>query len=303
MAMAERSLDEELEALDAKVNALLPPRYQHCYETVAPVSMGSAGLIYDRDGKVAWDQIWTSFCDLALAGGPPHRGKLLLPTREAEASADQARYWDVVSEIDRAVGLTTCLPVVEGYSMGWVGVHCGSVEEAAWLQFAVTAENVSARRRKAVLQLPAGPAFRIEKEIKNVVVALAKASHYWDGHLSESQQALAGRDAWEPASPSEAESNPSDYEAALGEVAEGLRRIGWPEVSTPYIGWVGVELPSEEDAAWLLRAVLVERVLARREEHILYLPVGPQPKLDQTRRVVDAAGRAYRLWQAVSPNP
>jgi hypothetical protein len=45
-----------------------------------------------------------------------------------------------------------------------VGSECSSPEEAAWLQFAVTAENVSARRRMAMLQLPAGSAFRVEYE-------------------------------------------------------------------------------------------------------------------------------------------
>jgi hypothetical protein len=264
--------------------------------------MGSASLIYGPDGKVAWDQIWTSFCDLAMAGGPPHRGKLLEPISEAEAVADQPRYWDVVSEIDRAIGLTTCLPVVGGYATGWVGVHCGSVEEAAWLQFAVTAENVSARRRKAVLQLPAGPAFRVEKEIKNVVVALAKASHYWDGHLSEAQQALIGGELWEPAAPSEAASRPSDYEAALREVEDGLRSAGVAEPLHRYIGWVGVETPSDEDAVWLLRAILVERVLARREDDVLFLPVGSQPSPEQSQRVVRAFSQAWRLWKAAAPH-
>jgi hypothetical protein len=298
-SMSDGSLSSELAALDAKLNALLPPRYQHCYETVAPTSMGSAGLIYGPDGKVAWDRIWTSFCDLAMAGGPPHRGKLLEPTPEAEAVADQARYWDVVSEIDRAIGLTTCLPVVGGYTVGWVGVHCGSVEEASWLQFAVTAENVSARRRKAVLQLPAGPAFRPEKEIKNVVVALAKSCHYWEGHLTDSQQTLVGEEFWEPASPSEAAARPAEYEAALREVEAGLREAGCAEPLRRYVGWVGVETWSEEDAVWLLRAVLVEKVLARREENVLFLPVGPRPDPEQSRRVVAAFRQAWRLWTAV----
>ena len=83
-----RNLAAELAALDVKVNALLPPRYQHCYTSVLPNSMGSAGLSYGPDGRVAWDQIWTTFCDLALAGGPPHRGKLLEPVSETEVSAE-----------------------------------------------------------------------------------------------------------------------------------------------------------------------------------------------------------------------
>lgn len=36
----------ELVALDAKVNALLPPRYQACFDTVNPKLMGLAALKY-----------------------------------------------------------------------------------------------------------------------------------------------------------------------------------------------------------------------------------------------------------------
>jgi sirohydrochlorin cobaltochelatase len=284
-----RNVAADLAALDAKINALLPPRYQHCYTSVSPNSMGSAGLKYGPDGRVAWDEIWTTFCDLALAGGPPHRGKLLEPVSEAEVAAAPGRYRDVVAEIGRAIGIMTGLPVVEGYLPGWVGVQCGSRTEAAWLQLAVTAENVSARRRQTVLQLPAGPDFRVEKEIKNVVVALAKTQHYWDGHLTAAQQSLAGDDIWEPATPAEAAAASTEYEAVAGEVEDGLRAVGLP-TSRRYVGWIGIETAGEEEAVWLLRAVLVEQVLARREGGVLYLPIAATPDGGQAARV----GRAFR---------
>lgn len=301
-SMHDQDVAAELAALDVKINAFLPPRYQHCYASVPPTSMGSAGLKYGADGKVAWDQIWTSFCDLALAGGPPHRGKLLEPVPAAEVAADPGRYRDVVSEIDRAIGLTSGMPVIAGYEPGWVGVLCQSLEEAAWLQFAVTAENVSARRRQAVLQLPAGPAFRVEKEIKNVVVSLAKSCHYWDSHLTTSQQALAGNDvAWEPATPDEAAATPAEYEAAVGELEGILRSAGLSTSPRKYAGWVGVELADEEEAVWLLRAVLVEQVLARREDGVLYVPVGAPPNANRVARVGRVVGRAWHLWKAIAP--
>src|SRR5437870_1930072 len=90
---------ERLAALDAKLNSFLPPRYQHCYSDVPPTSMGSAGLKYDRYGQVAWDEIWTTFCDLAMAGGPPHRGKLLEPVFGADVAAAPTRYEEVVAEL------------------------------------------------------------------------------------------------------------------------------------------------------------------------------------------------------------
>ena len=291
----------ELAALDAKVNAFLPPRYSHCYGAVSPHSMGSAGLSYGPDGRVAWDRIWTTFCDLALAGGPPHRGKLLEPVSEDEVAAEPGRHADLVSEIGRAIGLTTGLPVIDGYAPGWVGVRCKSPAEAAWLQFAVTAENVSARRSQDVLQLPAGPAFRVEKEVKNIVVALAKAYHYWDGHLTAAQQSLTGESAWEPATPAEAAANPSGYKAAEGEVKHGLRAAGLTTMPRRYVGWVGFQTGGEEEAVWLLRAVLVNQVLARREDRVLYLPVGSNPGTDQAARVGRAIGEAWRLWTASSP--
>jgi hypothetical protein len=291
------NLAVELANLDRKVNALLPSRYQHCYASVSPTSMGSAGLKYEPDGKVAWEQIWTTFCDLGLAGGPPHRGKLLEPVPEVELTAGLGTLGDVVSEIDRAIGLTTGLPVIPGYETGWVGVRCESTEQATWLQFAVTAENVSARRRQAVLQLPAGPAFRVEKEIKNVVVAVAKAYHYWDGHLTNSQQSLAGDDVWEAAIPGESAANPCEYETVISEVEDGLREAEIRSSPRRYVGWVGIETMSEEQAVWMLRAVLVEQVLARREEKVLYAAVGATPNAVQTTRVVQALSRAWHLWK------
>ena len=300
-SMQIKNLAAELAALDTKITAFLPPRYEHCYTSVSPSSMGSAGLKFGPDGRVAWDQIWTTFCDLALAGGPPHRGNLLEPVSEADVAAEPVRYADVISEIARAIELTTAFAVVNGYAPGWVGVQCQSLEEAAWLQFAVTAENVSARRRKSVLQLPVGPNFRVEKEIKNVVVALTKASHYWDGHLTATQQSLAGDDIWEPATSTEAAATPSAYEAAVGEVENALHAAGLPTSPRSYVGWVGVETGGEEDAVWLLRSVLVEQVLARREGKVLYLPVGANPSAGQASRVGRAFSRAWDLWTAAAP--
>ena len=300
-SMPFKNVAADLAVLDAKVNAFLPPQYQHCYGSVSPTSMGSAGLIYGPDGKVAWSQVWSTFCDLALAGGPPHRGKLLEPVSSQEVAADPVRYAEVVAELSRAIGSTTVLEVVDGYEPGWIGVQCESLEEAAWLQFAVTAENVSARRRRAILQLPAGPEFRIEKEVKNVVVAIAKSYHYWDGHLTATQQTLAGHDVWEAATPDEAAVSRADYEAAMGALESELRTSRLPIAPPLYTGWAGVETRDEEEAVWLLRAVLVEQVLARREGKILYFPVSATQMADQAARIGRVFNQAWRLWTSSSP--
>jgi sirohydrochlorin cobaltochelatase len=54
---------------------------------------------------------------------------------------------------------------------------------ALWLLRAIVVENVSVRREGTVLFLPAGPAFRLNQEIKNVITVAAKTYHYWAEHL------------------------------------------------------------------------------------------------------------------------
>ena len=36
--------------------------------------MAAAPFVWREDGRPDWSAMWTSFCDLALHGGPPHRG-------------------------------------------------------------------------------------------------------------------------------------------------------------------------------------------------------------------------------------
>ena len=75
---------------------------------------------------------------------------------------------------------------------GWVCVTCLSDGMAEWLVRAIVMENVAARRAGAVLELPAAPHFRLEKEIKNVVTVIAKTCHYWMGHIPPEQQRAIG---------------------------------------------------------------------------------------------------------------
>lgn len=175
---------EALQELESRINAMLPPEYRGEYESVSPQSMGTAGLKFDGEGKVAWDEIWTSFCDLALAGGPPHRGTLLEAVTAEEAHADLERYEAVVTEIGRGIRMVTGLSIVKSKSAGWVGVRCRDEEMAVWLMRAIIVENVMVRREGDVIYLPAGPHFTLKREIKNVVTAVAKTVHYWTAHLN-----------------------------------------------------------------------------------------------------------------------
>jgi len=163
----------------------LPPRYRED-RMVSAAPMGTAPMRYNNQGQVAWDQMWTDFCDLALAGGPPHRGTLLEPASPEEVRANQASYRHIVAEIERGLQLVTGLPIVHTEQSGWVGVQCHDEQMALWLLRAIIVENVCVRREGKVLYLPAGPNFQLEKEIKNVITVLAKTHHYWVEHASAS---------------------------------------------------------------------------------------------------------------------
>ena len=160
----------------------LPPRYRNG-KTVSAAPMGTAPMRYTEDGQVAWDEMWTGFCDLALAGGPPHRDTLLEPVPPDEIKADLENYERVVAEIERGWGLVTGLPTVRSEKLGWVGLKCEDEEMALWILRAIVVENVCVRREGNVLYLPAGPAFRLDKEIKNVITVVAKTHHYWSEHI------------------------------------------------------------------------------------------------------------------------
>ena len=62
--------DGAFAVLDFRMSTLLPAQYEESTANVQPLPMRSAGLKFGTDGKVAWDEIWQSFCDLAMAGGP-----------------------------------------------------------------------------------------------------------------------------------------------------------------------------------------------------------------------------------------
>lgn len=169
----------------SKLNGLpldfLPPRYQSASE-VSTAPMEAANLIYGEDGQVAWDEMWQSFCDLALAGGPPHRGTLLEPVDPAVVAADPENYRSVVRELKRGIEMITHLPVLHQRTPGWIGMQCESEAMALWLLRAIVVENVSVRREGSILFFPAGPTFELGEEIKNIITVVAKTTHYWREH-------------------------------------------------------------------------------------------------------------------------
>jgi len=289
--------DDALERLDVRIRTLLPEDYQASYQDLQPVPMRSAGLVYGDDGRVAWDRIWGSFCDLAMAGGPPHKGRLLAPGAPDEIAAHPARYDEVVEEICRGVWLAAALEARPSPDPGWVRVRCFGEPMAGWLLRAITMENVAVRGERATLDLPASPAFRLEREIKNVVTVIAKTTHYWMGHMPQSQQrAIAALFAELAATtpllrPS---GGPADEPLAGTIAAAILDRTGLARAEHDAPGWLGLACASVGDAIWRMRALVASNVLARREGTTLLVPIDPVADPDGTR-VVAAVADVHEL--------
>lgn len=283
----ERSSAEQrdsVERLEGRLKTLLPAAYQETYERVQPVSMGSAGLKYDAEGAVAWDQIWGSFCDLAMAGGPPHKGTFLEPGREDAINADFGRYDTVVEEICRGIKLVTGLRAYASPTPGWVSVTCTGDTMADWLLRAIVMENVAARRAGAVLELPAAPHFRIEKEIKNVITVIAKTCHYWLGHVPLAQQRDIGdlfmRMMFDLPLVEPGDATDDGSAARLSQLASRIaarieRETGLRRSAQTSAEWLGFDCRDVPSAVWMMRALVASNVLSRRENRTLFVPVNP----------------------------
>ena len=145
-----------LETLDARLKTLLPEEYRDSYEDVQPSSMGSAALKYDADGQVAWDEMWGSFCDLAMAGGPPHKGTLLEPGNEADIDAQFGRYDAAAEEICRGIRMVTGLRSYISPTPGWVSRDVSTATRWPAGCFARSSWRTSRRAAGApILELPA----------------------------------------------------------------------------------------------------------------------------------------------------
>ena len=158
-------------------------------EPLAPIaaSMSAAPFVYLEDGRPDWSAMWGSFCELALFGGPPHRGEdeaLVATDGEAEAKAD----FDAMGEMKRGIWETTGL-YAEAAEPGWMAVSCYSRKMAAWMCAAIILENVDSKCEDEILYVPASADFELKNQVKSVVTVVAKVNHYWQAHVAQ-QEAL-----------------------------------------------------------------------------------------------------------------
>jgi hypothetical protein len=186
---------------------------------------------------------------------------------------------------------------------GWIHVDCPNFGMAGWLARAINMENVSAHVEGMVLHLPAGPHFRMEKEIKNVVTSIAKTCHYWVGHTSVAQHRAIAElfRVMESESPlmqppfSTLSKRAPGFEKLRDEIAaEILSRTGLQATGREYQGWLGIDCTHLRSATWMMRMMVASNVLARREGAFLYVPVNPSMDTNG-KTIVGLVARAHRV--------
>lgn len=301
--------DEGIE-LEARLRVLLPETYELFDDEVQPRSMGSAGLKYGTDGKVLWNEMWGSFCDLAMAGGPPHRGKLLEPPYADREDVELSPYRQVSDEICRGISLVTGLYAEQSPTLGRVRMYCLSAAMTGWLLRAIVMENVSANAHGLALELPTGSTFRLEKEVKNVITVVAKTCHYWQDHMSTTKHEevaalLAKMEREGPLVQAVPAQGVQEIEA------ESLARLiaediylatGLAASSHDSKNWTSFDCREISAAIWMMRALVVNNVLSRREGTVVLIPVPPvggEPYEQSLRAVI----RAHRLAQSYQVLP
>lgn len=168
-------------------------------EVLAPAppqaaTMSSADFVYQPDGRPDWRAMWEGFCELALYGGPPHRGAdAALGVAPLDAPVTEgldAGGFDAIDEIRRGIWMTTGL-YSEVDEPGWLTITCRSRAMAAWMCATIILENVEAKFDEERLLVPASPSFTLKDEVKSVITVVAKTHHYWTAHAI--QQTSAAR--------------------------------------------------------------------------------------------------------------
>jgi hypothetical protein len=147
--------------------------------------MSSAPFVWTADGRPDWGSMWTTFCELALYGGPPQRGpESALRAPKSAADSDG----EMLAEMRRGIWETTGL-YAESTTPGWLAVTCDSPTMAAWMCAAIILENVDARVDDDRLLLPAGPGYTLTDEVKSIITVVAKTHHYWQAHITGGEPA------------------------------------------------------------------------------------------------------------------
>ncbi len=124
--MPDLALSANRTELEAKINALLPPRYVGCFEAVPPTSMGSAKLRYDSQGRVAWGEIWTTLL-------PSRARRRAAAPRPLSRAGSAGRSSSVAGTAERRRrGVAASAEAVRRFTAprrsapGWIGLDCAA---------------------------------------------------------------------------------------------------------------------------------------------------------------------------------
>ncbi len=142
--------------------------------------MASAPMKYKEDGEVDWGNMWDTFCVLAVEGGPRHRDTMLLAQEDGDPT--NPIYIAAVTEIVRGVKEVIDFEAWAA-DTGWIAIQGENSAHTRWLVDAIKEENVQARADGSLFFVPVGDYFTLKGEIKNVITAVAKTTHYWRDHL------------------------------------------------------------------------------------------------------------------------
>ena len=90
------------------------------------------------------------------------------------------------------------------------------------------------------------------------------------------------------------------YHLVVQEIERGIAMVtGLTTVQSNALGWVGIACDDEQMACWLLRAIIVENVMVRREENILYVPAGPGFSIQrEIKNVITSVAKTVHYWRA-----
>ena len=115
--------------------------------------------------------------------------------------------------------------------------------------------------------------------------------------------ALAGGHSYretllEAVNPDDCVADMESYTAVCDNLTQGIHTItGLDIVKSNTVGWIGVQCDSEEMAIWLVRAIIVENVMVRREGNIIFLPASPHYQLqEEILSIVTVIVKTWRFW-------
>ena len=166
--------------LDAQTREYAPPARPDPAE-----AMSSAPFVWREDGRPDWARMWTTFCELALYGGPPHRGP---EQRAAGAERRGGRGSDaaMLAEMRRGIWETTGLYAESG-AAGLARRHVR--HRPRWPPGCArpSSSRMSTRGSTRIgLLVPAGPDYQLKDEVKSIITVVAKTHHYWQAHVADS---------------------------------------------------------------------------------------------------------------------